>query len=204
MRIITGSAKGTNLETLEGLETRPTAVRVKEALFSMIQFDIEGRRALDLFAGSGQLGLEALSRGAASATFIDVSREAADIILRNAAKTKLKDRASVAVYDYESYLKNGKFAEGYDLIFLDPPYKSNYLHRALELIASSSVLREGGTVVCETDTDESERKRKRCDPVDVEEAVLRDVFGGDAELMAKYEVIKSSRYGRSRITLLSM
>ncbi len=204
MRIITGSAKGTNLETLEGLETRPTAVRVKEALFSMIQFDIEGRRVLDLFAGSGQLGLEALSRGAASATFIDSSREAADIVLKNAAKTKLKDRASVAVYDYESYLKNGKFPEGFDLIFLDPPYNSGFMHRALELIFSSSVLREGGTVVCETDTEESERRKRRSGPDDTEGDVLRDVFSGDAELMEKYNVIKSSRYGRSRITLLGI
>lgn len=92
MRIITGSARGTRLETMEGELTRPTAEKVKEALFSMIQFDIDGRRVLDLFGGSGQLGLEALSRGAASATFVDSNRDATEIIKRNAKKTKLFEK----------------------------------------------------------------------------------------------------------------
>lgn len=95
MRIITGTARGMRLETLEGTATRPTAEKVKEALFSMIQFDIEGRRVLDLFGGSGQLALEALSRGAASATIIDASRDAASLIIRNAQKTKLYDRTRI-------------------------------------------------------------------------------------------------------------
>ena len=86
MRIITGSARGTKLYTLEGLETRPTAERTKEAVFSMLQFDLEGREVLDLFAGSGQMGLEAVSRGAASATFVDKSKDAAKIIAQNIEK----------------------------------------------------------------------------------------------------------------------
>ena len=103
MRIITGSAKGVKLFTLNGEDiTRPTAERVKEALFSMIQFDIEGRRVLDLFAGSGQLGLEALSRGAASATFVDSSKSAVEIIKKNAEKTKLIDRARILNADYKA------------------------------------------------------------------------------------------------------
>ena len=204
MRIITGSARGIALETLPGEETRPTAERVKEALFSMIQFDIEGRRVLDLFAGSGQLGLEALSRGALHATFIDSSRDAADIILRNAAKTKLKERARVAVMDFAAYLKNGKFAEPFDIIFLDPPYNTPCMTEALKLILSSGVLREGGTIVCETDTETAERKKKKREVRDDEADILNDVFRGDAELADKFSVVKSSRYGRSRVTLLTV
>ena len=95
MRIITGSAKGKKLVSLEGDATRPTSERIKEAVFSSIQFDVEGRRVLDLFAGSGQMGLEALSRGAAKATFIDLSREAMDIVKQNARTTGFLDRKSV-------------------------------------------------------------------------------------------------------------
>ncbi len=204
MRIITGSARGIALETLPGEETRPTAERVKEALFSMIQFDIEGRRVLDLFAGSGQLGLEALSRGASSATFIDSSRDAVDIILKNAAKTRLKDRARIAVMDFSAYLKNGKFTEPYDIIFLDPPYNTPCMTDALRLILSSGALRDGGTVVCETDTEEAERKKKKREARDDAADVLKDVFRGDAELMDSFTVVKSTRYGRSRVTLLTV
>ena len=204
MRIITGSARGIALETLPGDETRPTADRVKEALFSMIQFDIEGRRVLDLFAGSGQLGLEALSRGAAHATFIDQSRDAVDVILRNAAKTKLKDRARVAIMDFAAYLKSGKFTDPFDIIFLDPPYNTPCMAQALELILTAGALRDGGTIVCETDTEISERKKKKREVRDDGADILNDVFRGDAELMERYTIIKSSRYGRSRITLLTI
>lgn len=204
MRIITGSARGIQLDAPDGMTTRPTADRVKEALFSMIQFDIEGRRVLDLFAGSGQLGLEALSRGASSAVFIDSSREAVDIILKNAAKTKLKERCRVAVYDFESYLKGGSFSEKFDIIFLDPPYNTDAMARALSLILDSGALREGGTIVCETDTEVEERRRKKKSDADGEEDILRDVFGGDKTLRDRYEIIRSSRYGRSRITLLTV
>ena len=159
---------------------------------------------LDLFAGSGQLGLEALSRGASSATFIDSSRDAVDIILKNAAKTKLKDRARVAVMDYSAYLKNGKFAEPFDIIFLDPPYNTPCMTDALRLILSSGVLRDGGTVVCETDTDEAERKRKKREVHDDAADVLKDVFSEDSGLMNSFTVLKSTRYGRSRLTLLTV
>ncbi|MGN1048588.1 MAG: RsmD family RNA methyltransferase, partial [Eubacteriales bacterium] len=90
MRIITGSAKGVRLATLDGENTRPTTERAKEAVFSMLQFDIEGRRVLDLFAGSGQMGLEALSRGAASAVMVDHAKAAVEIIHKNIEKTKLE------------------------------------------------------------------------------------------------------------------
>lgn len=204
MRIITGSARGIALETLPGNETRPTADRVKEALFSMIQFDVEGRRVLDLFAGSGQLGLEALSRGASGATFIDSSRDAVDVIRRNAAKTRLSDRCSVASYDFASYLENGRFAQKFDLIFLDPPYNTDCMVRALRLIASGDVLREGGTVICETDTEPEERRKNKRAKTDDESDVIRDVFAGDEELYSLYEVVRTARYGRTRITLLAL
>ncbi len=204
MRIITGSARGAVLETLEGEATRPTAYRVKEALFSMIQFDIEGRRVLDLFAGSGQLGLEALSRGAASATFIDASRDAVDIVMKNAAKAKLREGCRAAVYDFATYLSGGRFDGGFDIIFLDPPYNTDCMTRALSLIISSGALREGGFIVCETDTlVEESKKSKRIKRDDLAD-VLCDVFGGDEELMARFTVQRTARYGRSRITLLKI
>lgn len=206
MRIITGSARGIQLQTLEGeLITRPTTDRVKEALFSMLQFDIEGRRVLDLFAGSGQLGLEALSRGAAKAVFIDSSREAVDIILKNAAKTRLKDRCSVCATDFKSYLASFSGREKFDIIFLDPPYKSEYMREALELIEKNGILAVNGVAVCETDTEEEERRKKKKAPkTDDLSVVLNDVFHADSELMEKYSVRKTVRYGRTRVTLLEI
>ena len=204
MRIITGSARGIALETLPGEATRPTADRVKEALFSMIQFDIEGRRALDRFAGSGQLGLEAVSRGASLCVFTDSSREAIDIVLKNAAKTKLKERCRAAVYDFESYLSRPDLGEKFDIIFLDPPYNTDCMTRALRLIISSGALGEGGKIVCETDTDEAERKVKKKNLRDDGADVLHDVFSDDTELMGRFEVVKTARYGRTRITILTM
>ena len=139
MRIITGTARGMRLETLEGTATRPTAEKVKEALFSMIQFDIEGRRVLDLFGGSGQLALEALSRGAASATIID-ARDAASLIIRNAQKTKLYDRTRILTCDWEAYLRGNAGKERFDIVFIDPPYASDYAHRAVDMLISGDML----------------------------------------------------------------
>ena len=118
MRVITGSARGRRLKELTGMETRPTTDKVKESLFSIIQFDIEGRRVLDLFAGTGQLGIEALSRGAASAVFIDRRADAVRLVKDNLELCGLSDRASVRCGDAMSYLRSG---EKFDLIFLDPP-----------------------------------------------------------------------------------
>ena len=118
MRVITGSARGRRLKELEGLETRPTTGKVKEALFSVIQFDIEGRRVLDLFAGTGQLGIEALSRGAECAVFVERRRDALQVIRENLEACGMTDKARVVNGDAMSYLKSG---EKFDLIFLDPP-----------------------------------------------------------------------------------
>lgn len=154
MRIITGTARGTRLETLDGESTRPTIERVKEAVFSMIQFDIEDRRVLDLFAGSGQLGLEALSRGALKAVFIDIDRNASEIVKRNAQKTKLYEKCTILTTDYKQYLKNANSKEKFDIIFLDPPYQSEMLENALRIISESDILHDNGMVICESERSE--------------------------------------------------
>ncbi len=147
MRVITGTARGHRLETLSGEETRPTAERVKEGLFSAIQFDIEGRRVLDLFAGSGQLGIESLSRGAAECVFVDRNPKAADIIRRNLQAVGLFASAHVLTTDAMQFLERGR--ERFDLAFLDPPYAAGLLPRALTLLAPQ--INPGGTVICESD-----------------------------------------------------
>lgn len=131
MRVITGSARGARLETLDGLDTRPTAERVKEALFSSIQFELEGRRILDLFAGSGQLGIEALSRGAALAVFIDQSADAVRIVKANLMHTRLFEKARVLQTEAEAFLARAQ--DQYDIIFLDPPYHQGLLEKLLPL-----------------------------------------------------------------------
>ena len=147
MRVITGSARGVRLKTPEGLDTRPTTERVKEALFSAIQFEIEGRRVLDLFAGSGQLGIEALSRGAERAVFVDAGKNAAALVKENLRRSKLTDKAQVVQTDYLSYLSRCR--EKFGLIFLDPPYAENFLENALEKIVEFDILASGGIIDAE-------------------------------------------------------
>ena len=202
MRIITGSARGAIIETLEGDNTRPTAERAKEALFSMLQFELEGRNILDLFAGSGQLGLEALSRGAASCTFTDSAREAVDMVIKNAKNAKLFDRARVSCVDYKSFLKSASGKEKYDIIFLDPPYASGYVAEAIKMILEGDILAYGGKIVCETDNGEPQIKRKKVKKVDSPENVTVQVFGGDTELQDHFNVVKTALYGRVRITII--
>ncbi|HZJ75755.1 MAG TPA: 16S rRNA (guanine(966)-N(2))-methyltransferase RsmD [Clostridia bacterium] len=146
MRVITGLSKGRKLKTLQGTDVRPTSAKVKQAIFSIIQFDIEGRRVLDLFAGSGQLGIEALSRLADSAVFIDSSKEAVSIIKENLETTGLKDKALVLNTDALSYLFNT--TEKFDIVFIDPPYELGLAEKSLESIGK--VLNKGAVVVCET------------------------------------------------------
>ena len=149
MRIITGSAKGINLHTLEGDATRPTSARAKEALFSMLQFDVEGRRVLDLFGGSGQLGL---------------------------------DRARVQNADYRNFLRKCK-EDGFDLVFLDPPYASDALADALLRLCESGLLHRGCILACESETG--------------------GVLEKDARLAEAYTLLKGSHYGRVHIELLT-
>ena len=153
MRVITGSARGRRLKQLEGLETRPTTGRVKEAVFSILQFDIEGRRVLDLFAGTGQLGIEALSRGAASAVFVEKRRDAANLIRENLKLTELTARARVVGGEAEAFLAGCR--ERFDLIFLDPPYAAGLLEGALEMISRFDILANHGIMVCESPADQT-------------------------------------------------
>ncbi len=147
MRVITGTAKGVTLKTPEGMQTRPTSDRVKEALFSAIQFDLPNARVLDLFAGTGQLGIEAISRGAQCGTFIDVRREACQLIQENLRRTNLAGKGSVVQSDYLAYLKKAKGP--FDIIFLDPPYAEVFLETALKLISEIDILANSGIIVTE-------------------------------------------------------
>ena len=147
MRVITGKARGIQLKTPDGMLTRPTADRVKEALFSIIQFDIPCSKVLDLFGGTGQLGIEALSRGASASYFIDESEQACKLIKENLKKTKLSDKANVIRSDYASFLKSTR--EKFDIIFLDPPYAEVFLENSLKMITEIDILETGGIIVAE-------------------------------------------------------
>lgn len=185
MRIITGKAKGINLVTLEGNATRPTSERAKEALFSMIQFDIEGRRVLDLFAGSGQLGLEALSRGAEFCMFTDSSFDAVKIVRKNIEKTHFESQTKTAITDYRNFLRKSNAKEGFDIIFLDPPYASGALTDALLRLYETDLMRKGCLVVCESENED-----------------LR-VFEKEESLLSMYESVKCKNYGRVHIEIFT-
>ena len=147
MRVITGKARGIQLKTPEGLLTRPTADRVKEALFSIINFDIPGAKVLDLFGGTGQLGIEALSRGAESAVFVDAREESCRLIRENLKRTKLEKDAKVIRSDYMDYLSRCR--EQYNIIFLDPPYAEVFLENAIKRITEIDILQSDGIIVAE-------------------------------------------------------
>jgi 16S rRNA (guanine(966)-N(2))-methyltransferase RsmD len=150
MRVISGTAKGRRLKEPEGQVIRPTTDMVKESVFNIIQFDIEGRRVLDLFAGTGQLGIEALSRGAASAVFVDESNEALRLARDNIRHTGVEDRATVIKGDAIAFLRNGgKF----DVIFIDPPYDSRLIEKALNGILEFDMLKDNGIIICETNVE---------------------------------------------------
>ena len=148
MRVITGSARGRRLKELPGLDTRPTTDKVKESLFNIIQFELEGRRVLDLYAGTGQLGLEALSRGAEHCTFVDQRREAAALVRENIRLCRFEDRARVVQGESLSFLSACR--ERFDVVFLDPPYQSGLLEKSLEQLTRFDILREHGIIVCES------------------------------------------------------
>lgn len=147
MRVITGSARGIQLKTPEGMVTRPTSDRVKEAMFSIIHFEIPGAEVLDLFGGTGQLGIEALSRGAKRAVFVDAGEPACRLIQENLKRTKLDSQAKVVRSDYLAYLDRAK--EQFDIILLDPPYAEVFLESAIKKITEIDILRTGGIIVAE-------------------------------------------------------
>ncbi|MGM9606774.1 MAG: 16S rRNA (guanine(966)-N(2))-methyltransferase RsmD [Oscillospiraceae bacterium] len=176
MRVISGTARGRRLKELPGLDTRPTTDKVKESVFNIIQFDIEGRKVLDLFGGTGQMGIEALSRGAEHVTFVDLAPAAVSIIRQNLETTGFTGSARVVQSDWRAFLSSCR--EKFDLIFLDPPYKTPMLENALETIAAIDILSEHGIIVCES-------------PLDKE---LPD-------LAAPYEKGRDYKYGKIKVTL---
>lgn len=178
MRIITGTSRGTRLESLPGDDTRPTSERVKEAIFSSLQFEVQGRRVLDLFAGSGQMGLEALSRGAESCMFIDASREAMAYIKKNAEKTRLFDRSKFLVSDFRTYI--GKATGQFDLVFIDPPYALGVAGDAVRRLIEKDLLAPNAIIVAESGNE--------------------DIFGGDVP--KGIQVMKSARYSISYVNIL--
>ena len=151
MRVISGKARGVVLKTPEGMITRPTADRVKEALFSIIQFDLSSTRVLDLFGGTGQLGIEALSRGARSAVFVDENKKACGLIQENLKRTHFEKEGTVIRSDYAAFLKQCR--EKFDIILLDPPYAEVFLENALKLITEIDILQSGGIIVAERPVD---------------------------------------------------
>jgi len=147
MRVITGKARGVQLKTPDGMLTRPTTDRVKEALFSIIQFELPGARVLDLFGGTGQLGIEALSRGAKEAVFVDAREDACKLIRENLRRAKMEKEGKVVRSDYLDYLKRCR--ESFDIILLDPPYAEVFLENSLKMIAEIVILQSGGIIVTE-------------------------------------------------------
>ena len=145
MRVITGIARGRKLMEPEGIDIRPTTDNVKESIFNIIQFDIEGRKTLDLFAGTGQLGIEALSRGARFCVFVDSSRQAQDVVRDNLASTGFAGKARLAAMDSLGFLATA--AEQFDIAFLDPPYNQGLLPKVLPLLAPK--MTPGGVILCE-------------------------------------------------------
>lgn len=176
MRVITGTARGRKLKDLPGLDTRPTTDKVKESIFNIIQFDIEGRRVLDLFAGTGQLGIEALSRGAEGCVFVDQSREAVKVVKENLEHTGFTRQSRVQQGDGVSFLTSCR--EKFALAFLDPPYASDLLEKALFKMAEIDIMAENGIIVCESALDK----------------LL-------PELPAPYEKGREYRYGKIKLTL---
>jgi len=153
MRIISGKARGTKLFTLDNDNTRPTLDRVKESVFNIIQNIIYESVVLDLFAGSGAIGLEFLSRGAKKAIFCDSSKDAVNIINKNIEKTHLRENAEIYNMDYEKCLKN-LTGQKFDIIYLDPPYKTDYIIKALNLIIEFELIDYNSTLIIETDEPE--------------------------------------------------
>lgn len=150
MRVITGTARGRRLETLPGEDvTRPTTESVKEALFSMLQFELEDKKILDLFAGSGQLGIEALSRGAEHCTFVESNRQALRVTEANVSHCGFSDKAQLVFSDAEAFLMR---KDNFDIAFLDPPYNKGLTEKCLMLLLP--MMSAKGVVACETSANE--------------------------------------------------
>ena len=176
MRVIAGQWRGRKLRELPGMETRPTTDKVKESIFNIVQFDIEGRRVLDLFAGTGQMGAEALSRGARWVTFVDSRREAVKVAGENAAMVDGAGKSEVLLRDALAYVASRP--QPFDLVFLDPPYRTGLMEKALEAIVGIDIVTEHGIIVCETAAEETL-----------------------PEVAPPYEKGREYRYGKIKVTL---
>ena len=183
MRIITGRARGIQLVTLEGDMTRPTSERAKMAIFSSLQFELEGRRVLDLFAGSGQMGLEAVSRGASHAVLVDQSKDAVRIIQKNAEKTKLAEDCTVICADFAEFLRQRRGKDPFDIVFIDPPYAMKACKATVEAILENRLLKPHGILVLES-----------AEP---------DPLGVGTQLADRFDVVKSARYGAAYVNILT-
>ena len=171
MRVISGTARGKKLISLEGLDTRPTLDRVKEAVFNILQFNLKNAKILDLFSGSGALAIEALSRGANKAVLCDYSKNAVKIINKNLEDTRLKEKAEVLNKDYLETLKIlKKQTEKFDIIFLDPPYKTDYIYMAIDKILEYNLLAEDGIIVAETDDENKIEEIKKIEGIEIYDA----------------------------------
>ena len=182
MRIISGTARGTKLYTLEGLNTRPTLDRVRESLFNIIQNEVKESIFLDLFSGSGAVGLEAASRGAKEVMICDKSKEAVQIINKNIEKTHLKDKIKLYNTDFISLLKN-KITEKLDIIYIDPPYDSDFIFLSLKEILERKLIDENSLVIVETD------QKGR---------ILKQIEN------LKIEITDERKYGRANIIFLKL
>ena len=180
MRVISGTARGLKLLSLEGDDTRPTLDRVKEALFSMLIPYLNHATVLDLFAGSGALGIEALSRGSNEAVFVEMNSHAMDVVKKNVSAARFTDRATFYSKNALDYL-NHCSDKVFDLILIDPPYRGELYEKCLELISANSLLHEEGVIVLEWDSTLSRPNVPDC-----------------------YEILKERRYGRVMVTLLSL
>ena len=178
MRVISGKARGLKLLSLEGADTRPTLDNVKEAVFSMIFDYCPDACVLDLFAGSGAMGIEALSRGAKEAVFVDINPKACSVVKANLEKSKLMDTAIVLTADYKAYLKSAhQSGKSFDIIFLDPPYALSFMDEVLNLIHEYGLLNKNGLIVCEFES------------------------GTDIDTK-NYKLLKDKRYGRASVKVL--
>ena len=181
MRIIGGLARGTKLYTLEGLNTRPTLDKVREAIFNILQNNIRDTVVLDLFAGSGAVGLESISRGAKKAILCDNNKQAIQIINKNAQKMRVEDKVQILCIDYENFLSNTQ--EKFDLIYIDPPYNTDYISNSIKLINDRNLLAHEGVIIAETD--EEERVKDEID-----------------KLKTSINIYDTRKYGRARLIFM--
>jgi 16S rRNA (guanine(966)-N(2))-methyltransferase RsmD len=179
LRVISGSAKGHGLKTIKGDTTRPTSDKVKGALYNIIAAYVEGSTVLDMFAGTGSLGIEALSRGAASAAFFDRSQQCCGIIKENLQHTKLTEKALVYNTDFSAGIeKMHREGHKFDIIIMDPPYNKNFIQEALKLLAINDIMMDDGIIIAE-----------------------HSVMDKLPESCGKLKVIDTRKYGDTMITI---